>query len=179
MYHWLYYKGKRKGESLELYIRPLSEIPIKRASSVKQQSIIDLVDRILAAKQRGADADVSAFEHKIDQLVYALYGLTPRRNPNRGGRDQVKLPNGVVPPPRCRPFKTCLSSKLGALGGRRASCGVGIRPSTIMRLARLFHLAFLLLQPSVTLYWIDVFRPKPSVTATHSWGGVRVLVLFR
>ena len=36
-----------------------------------------LVGRILAAKQMDADADVSALEREIDQLVYALYGLTP------------------------------------------------------------------------------------------------------
>jgi hypothetical protein len=35
-----------------------------------------LVDRILAAKQRDAAAGVSALEREIDQLVYALYGLT-------------------------------------------------------------------------------------------------------
>ena len=33
--------------------------------------------RILAAKQRDAEADVSALEREIDELVYALYGLTP------------------------------------------------------------------------------------------------------
>ena len=35
------------------------------------------VDRILAAKQRDAEADTSALEREIDELVYALYGLTP------------------------------------------------------------------------------------------------------
>ena len=34
-------------------------------------------DRILAAKQRDAKADVSALERELDELVYALYGLTP------------------------------------------------------------------------------------------------------
>jgi hypothetical protein len=34
-------------------------------------------DRILAAKQRDAEADTSAVEQEIDELVYALYGLTP------------------------------------------------------------------------------------------------------
>ena len=34
-------------------------------------------DRILAVKQRDADADVSGLEREIDELVYALYGLTP------------------------------------------------------------------------------------------------------
>ena len=34
-------------------------------------------DRILAAKQRDSGADVSALERELDELVYALYGLTP------------------------------------------------------------------------------------------------------
>ena len=28
-YHWFYHRGKRKGEMLELYQKPLSEVPIK------------------------------------------------------------------------------------------------------------------------------------------------------
>jgi adenine-specific DNA-methyltransferase len=74
---WLYFKGKRKGEMLELYQKPLSEIPIKRISPDEQKPFIKLVDRILAAKQRDAEADTSALEREIDELVYALYGLTP------------------------------------------------------------------------------------------------------
>jgi hypothetical protein len=31
----------------------------------------------LSAKQRDAGADVSALERELDELVYALYGLTP------------------------------------------------------------------------------------------------------
>ncbi|MCX6913583.1 MAG: hypothetical protein WCK27_27560 [Verrucomicrobiota bacterium] len=37
-----------------------------------------LVDRILAAKQRDAKADTSVLEREEDELVYALYGLTPK-----------------------------------------------------------------------------------------------------
>ena len=44
-------------------------------------------DRILAAKQRDAEADTSALEREIDQLVYALYGLTP---------DEIKIVEGAV-----------------------------------------------------------------------------------
>jgi adenine-specific DNA-methyltransferase len=73
---WLYFKGKRKGEMLELYQKPLSEIPIKRISPDEQKPFIKLIDRILAAKQRDAEADTSALEREIDELVYALYGLT-------------------------------------------------------------------------------------------------------
>ena len=42
--------------------------------------ISSLVDRILAAKQRDAEADTSALEREIDQQVYALYGLTPEES---------------------------------------------------------------------------------------------------
>ena len=35
------------------------------------------VEHILAAKQRDAAADVSAWERELDELVYALYALTP------------------------------------------------------------------------------------------------------
>jgi hypothetical protein len=34
------------------------------------------VERILSAMRRHAGADVSAWEREIDELVYALYGLT-------------------------------------------------------------------------------------------------------
>ncbi|MBI2925717.1 MAG: N-6 DNA methylase [Verrucomicrobia bacterium] len=63
-------------------------LPIPAASPEKQKAVERLVDRILAAKQRDAGADtglrseatarqVSALEREIDELVYALYGLTP------------------------------------------------------------------------------------------------------
>ena len=61
---------KIKGEYLKL-------LPIPVASSEKQKAVERLVDRILAAKQRDAEADTSALEREIDDLVYALYGLTP------------------------------------------------------------------------------------------------------
>ncbi|HHT9126863.1 MAG TPA: hypothetical protein ACFYD6_13765 [Candidatus Brocadiia bacterium] len=36
-----------------------------------------LVDQILAVKQKDPNADTSALERQIDQVVYELYGLTP------------------------------------------------------------------------------------------------------
>jgi hypothetical protein len=57
-----------------IYMR---QIPFAVASPEKQRAVQRLVDRILAAKQRDAEADVTALEREIDQLVYALYGLTP------------------------------------------------------------------------------------------------------
>jgi adenine-specific DNA-methyltransferase len=76
-YFWLYHKGQRKGDLLQLFKGPLSEIPIARPGK-QAGAIVALVDRILAAKQRDAEADTSALEREIDELVYALYGLTPK-----------------------------------------------------------------------------------------------------
>jgi adenine-specific DNA-methyltransferase len=75
-YFWLYHRGKRKGEALELYQTPLSEIPIQRIAPDDQKVFVRLVDRILTAKQRNAKANTSASEREIDELVYSLYGLT-------------------------------------------------------------------------------------------------------
>jgi adenine-specific DNA-methyltransferase len=75
-YLWLYHRGKRKGETLELYQKPLSEIPIKKISESEQQPFITLVDQILSKKQSNHDADTSDLEKQIDELVYQLYGLT-------------------------------------------------------------------------------------------------------
>jgi adenine-specific DNA-methyltransferase len=55
----------------------LRRFPIKSAPRSDQLRITTLVDRILAAKQRDAEADTSALEREIDKFVYALYGLTP------------------------------------------------------------------------------------------------------
>ncbi|MDR2545656.1 MAG: Eco57I restriction-modification methylase domain-containing protein [Methanobrevibacter sp.] len=49
-YCWFYYKGKRKGNNLELYQTPLSEIYIKDASIEEQQPFINLVSKILTLK---------------------------------------------------------------------------------------------------------------------------------
>jgi len=78
-YFWLSLKGKRKGEMLELLQKPLTEIFVKNITKDKQLPFINLVDQILAAKRAdpaGGQADTSALEGEIDQLVYQLYGLS-------------------------------------------------------------------------------------------------------
>jgi hypothetical protein len=54
----------------------MKEIPIPHATPEQQAAIAALVERILAAKQANAGADVSVLEGEIDALVYRLYGLT-------------------------------------------------------------------------------------------------------
>ena len=56
---------------------PLQGIPVKVAQQEEQQVLIHLVDQILAAKKKDLNADTSALEKQIDEMVYTLYGLTP------------------------------------------------------------------------------------------------------
>lgn len=77
IYLWLYHRGKRKGQMLELYRTPLSEIPIATGTPEQKQAIEKLVREIIAVKTADVHADISDLESQIDQLVYALYNLTP------------------------------------------------------------------------------------------------------
>jgi adenine-specific DNA-methyltransferase len=91
-YLWLYHRGKRKGEILELYQQPLSEIPIKKGSESEQKPFIEIVDKILAITKSNdylqnpiKQAKVKEYEEEIDQMVYKLYGLT---------EDEIKIVEG-------------------------------------------------------------------------------------
>lgn len=82
-YLWLYHKGKRKGKILELYQKPLSEIPVKTVTRKEQQPFIDSVDEILNITKtddysinQSKQAKVIELEKQIDQMVYRLYCLT-------------------------------------------------------------------------------------------------------
>ena len=72
-FQWLYNKGKRKGDSLELTQNPLSEIPIPMVNQDNQRDIIELVDQILSAKKQNPQQNTYFLEHQIDLFVYKLY----------------------------------------------------------------------------------------------------------
>ena len=63
----------------EVKIVNLKKLPISSTAfeAKKQQRLVGVVDKILAAKKRASNADTSALEREIDQQVYALYGLLP------------------------------------------------------------------------------------------------------
>jgi len=65
--------GEDRREIRKVYFE---HIPIPPATPAQQKPIVTLVDRILAAKKADSNADTSALESQIDQLVYKLYGLT-------------------------------------------------------------------------------------------------------
>ena len=64
--------------------------PIPSVTASKQVPIATLVDRILAAKKKDPNADTSALESGIDQLVYKLYGLTDDEIAIVEGRNETK-----------------------------------------------------------------------------------------
>lgn len=66
----------RSGGYFELKPMYVSQIPI--ATGPQQPAIEALVEEILARKQADPGAAVTDLEAQIDQLVYQLYGLTPK-----------------------------------------------------------------------------------------------------
>ena len=68
-------RAKRRS-NIHLYPEDWKKLPIPDIPAERQTPIVKLVDCILAAKKRDPDADTSAWEREIDQLVYQLYGLT-------------------------------------------------------------------------------------------------------
>ena len=54
----------------------IRNIPIAPATQKQQQSIVMLVEKIIAIKKSG-NYDTTSIEHKIDEKVYQLYNLSP------------------------------------------------------------------------------------------------------
>jgi adenine-specific DNA-methyltransferase len=75
-YFWLYHRGKRKGNMLELYQTPLSEIPIKKLKETSQNLFIIIVDKIIEAKKNKDEVKANKLESEIDLMVYKLHNLT-------------------------------------------------------------------------------------------------------
>ncbi len=55
----------------------VKDFPIPVVVHEQQTGIIEIVNQILAAKASDSDADTADLEKEIDQMVYALYDLTP------------------------------------------------------------------------------------------------------
>lgn len=55
----------------------IEQLPIVYPDAAEELEVSSRVDQILAAKKADPDADTSALEAEIDQLVYKLYNLTP------------------------------------------------------------------------------------------------------
>ncbi|MDD4175040.1 MAG: hypothetical protein PHN34_12445, partial [Kiritimatiellae bacterium] len=68
--------------NIHLYPDDWKRLPIPDVPPERQQPLVALVDRILAAKRADPAADIAALEADIDRQVSALYGLAA---PETGG----------------------------------------------------------------------------------------------
>jgi adenine-specific DNA-methyltransferase len=76
-YIWLYYKGKRKGEVLELFQVPLSEIPIIELNKEEHEKISSIAKEITDMKKRDKNCKTEDLEDEIDNILFSAYGLSP------------------------------------------------------------------------------------------------------
>lgn len=74
IYFWFYFKGKRKGEMLELKQVPVSEVPIARDINLEDQIKAE-VDLIIERLSSDSSADIFSQEKRINELVFDLYKL--------------------------------------------------------------------------------------------------------
>ena len=76
--NWYYANNFSNNSTLTVNISKtyLEQLPIPISFEKQQQSIINLVDKILYTKKDNPQTDTSALEHQIDLLVYHLYDLT-------------------------------------------------------------------------------------------------------
>ena len=51
-------------------------LPLVTGTEAEIKEVVDLADKIIAAKRADSQADISEWESEIDRRVYALYGLT-------------------------------------------------------------------------------------------------------
>lgn len=75
-YHFNNAPKATKGSFPKILIEDIKLFPLVISKKNIHKEIESLVDKILAAKKADPSADTSAEEHKIDLLVYHLYGLT-------------------------------------------------------------------------------------------------------
>jgi len=73
-YFWLYHRGKRKGEMLELFQVPLSEIPIPSIPKQLEGALLEGVNRCIREANSGRPLD--DLQDELDGIVYSLFNLS-------------------------------------------------------------------------------------------------------
>lgn len=84
IYFWLYHKGKRQGEQLQIDKAPLIIIPIIKREDEKVIKNVDLLIELnKKLKEINLDREkdiikkqIEALEKQIDEIIYKLYGIT-------------------------------------------------------------------------------------------------------
>jgi len=72
-YFWLYLRGKKKGNILELFSTPLSEIPLK----IFEKKINDKIEKLVHnnTNNKQAEKDIKMI-NQIDSIIYSVYQLS-------------------------------------------------------------------------------------------------------
>ena len=94
---WVHLRGDKAKQALfpRITMNTLKGIPIARSWMESRASLSTMVDRILAAKQQDARADVSELEEEIDEL---------RKDHQRKVREQIQKCIDDHEPILCRLF---------------------------------------------------------------------------
>ncbi|MBD2139770.1 hypothetical protein H6F32_19985 [Anabaena sp. FACHB-1237] len=67
----------KKDDFTQITLNDIRKIKIPELTKERKKDIENLVDQILNAKKSDPNADTTALETEIDQMVYQLYNLTP------------------------------------------------------------------------------------------------------
>lgn len=91
IHFWLYFKGKKEGNQLQIDKAPILTIPIKKSSESHQKPFIELADKMLSLNKRlnqlkdketsekkRIEKEIRKTDDKINALVYDLYGITKK-----------------------------------------------------------------------------------------------------
>lgn len=76
-YHEFFGALRMGGGYYQFQAPQLRVMPVRMPDTATENEVRRLVDRIMVAKRRDPGADVSASEAQIDELLYALHGLSP------------------------------------------------------------------------------------------------------
>jgi adenine-specific DNA-methyltransferase len=74
IYFWLYNKGQRKGEILQLFKDPLTEIPMLIGNKSQQEEIVNMVSEIENNIKK--NNDIVDLEKNLNQYVYNLFNIS-------------------------------------------------------------------------------------------------------
>ena len=77
-YCWFYNRGKRKGEALELFQVPLSELPMPRFPNKHTKELAKLAELAIKLAAEGDQTKLSTTEELIDDLVFDCFELTEK-----------------------------------------------------------------------------------------------------
>ena len=71
-YHWLYHRGKRKGDMLELYLTPLANIPLPNLTN-NQQHLFDLLSQLQIFYTKKKKSNNQFVTTISDGIVYEIF----------------------------------------------------------------------------------------------------------